>query len=109
MVAVTVCHETRINTACLKAAADLNPLEGYACVKEQAGLAIPNEIGVAAAPGRDNLDVHGQNAMPSYGSSPGSAGASSGTFSCASCGSASIVCASAAASSGVMFCSIVRS
>ena len=109
VVTVAMRHKTCVDAACPEAAADLNPLEGYACVKEQAGLAIPDEVGVAAAPGRYDLDVHRQNAMPSYGSLPCSAWASSGTSSCASCGSASIVCASTAVSSGVIFCSIVRS
>ena len=65
VIAVPVCYKAGINAARFEFAPDLDALEGDACIQEQACLSIPDKVGITAAPGRDDLDVHGQNAMPS--------------------------------------------
>ena len=59
MIPVTVRYETSVNAACPKAAADLDAFERNPRVKEETGMPIPDEIGIPAAPRRNDLDVHG--------------------------------------------------
>ena len=64
MVAVTMRYKTAVNAARPKAAADLDAFERNARVKEQTRFAIPDKVGIAAAPRHNDLDVHDQKLMP---------------------------------------------